>query len=266
MQIGYLNIIVSLSLFVVEEKGFFKAEGVRVQSMPVATSQLLTDGMVAGRIDVIPNANTVPILAAELQAPGKMKVFSTSDIIREAPFDAVLVKESSGLKGLADLAGKKISVHPGSAAALLRKYLGDQGIDTSAITFVPMSPQEQLSAGREGSVDAIHTLEPTVAIVLTAGGFRRLYGSIFAEMLSPSPQGASARGDEDNSSLGTGHALYEGKRRRSAHRGFWPRAYGRGYSRSEGTGGHACLHGPRAILRQGRIDPKRPVFPRLGPI
>jgi ABC-type nitrate/sulfonate/bicarbonate transport system substrate-binding protein len=140
-----------------------------------------------------PESSAVPVLAVELQSPGKMKVFSVSEITKETPFDAILVKGSSGIKGLPDLAGKKIGVYPGSTAAtLLRKYLSEKGIDVSRITFVPMPPQNHLAALREGSVDAVHAYEPTTAIALATGSVRKLYGSVYADMLSPNPQGVAA--------------------------------------------------------------------------
>ncbi|MHC4572128.1 MAG: ABC transporter substrate-binding protein [Planctomycetota bacterium] len=188
VRIGYLNIVTNLALFVAEEKGFLKDEGIEYKTIPVASSNQIVDDIVAGNLDCFTGASAVPVLAAELQSPGKLKVFSVSEITPQKPFDALLVKEDSPLKTLSDLSGRKIGVFPGSTAAnLLKKYLGDKGIDASAATFVPIPPANHLAALNEGSVDAIFAYEPTIAIALSKGGVRQLHGSVYAEMLSPNP-------------------------------------------------------------------------------
>lgn len=192
VKIGYLNIAASLPLFVAEEKGFFVEEGIEYESVPISTSNQLVDGILAGNLDLFIESSAVPVLAAEIQAPGKMKVFSVSEITSNAPFDALLVKEDSQIKTLSDFEGKKIGVFPGSTATnLLKKFLKDKGIDIDTTIFLPIPPQNHLTALMDGSVDAIHAYEPTTAIALSNGGVRKLYGSIYAEMLSPNPQGVA---------------------------------------------------------------------------
>lgn len=191
-RIGYLNITASLPLFVAEEKGFFAEEGITIKSLQTASSNQLVDGIVAGNLDAFVEASAVPVLAVELQSPGRLKVFSVSSITKEAPFDAMLVKEDSSLRNLSDLAGKKIGMFPGTTAThLLKKFLADEGIDISATTFVPIPPQNHLAALLEGSVDAVHAYEPTIAIAISRGGIRKLYPSVYAEMLDRNPQGVA---------------------------------------------------------------------------
>jgi ABC-type nitrate/sulfonate/bicarbonate transport system substrate-binding protein len=193
VRIGYLNITASLPLFIAEEKGFFSDEQLKHEAVVTATSNQLVDGIVAGNLDVFVEASAVPVLAVELQSSGRLKIFSVSSITKKAPFDALLVKEDSPIKVLADLAGRKIGVFPGStASALLKKHLLDSGVDVSGVTFVPMPPQNHLSALLEGSIDVLHAYEPTTAIALTKGGVRKLFDSVYAEMLDPNPQGVAA--------------------------------------------------------------------------
>ena len=192
-RIGYLNIAASLPLFIAEANGYFAEEGVQAETVEMATSDQLVEGIVAGDLDVLIEASAVPVLAAELQSPGTLKVFSVSSITKEAPFDTVLVREDSALANLQDLAGKTIGVFPGSTATnLLKKFLDDSGIDTANITFVPIPPENQLTALLEGSVDAVHAYEPTTAIALSHEGVRDLYGSVYAAMLDRNPQGVAA--------------------------------------------------------------------------
>lgn len=192
VRIGYLNIVASLPLFIAEEKGFFTEEGIQYEVTSFATSNQLVDAILAGNIDFFIESSAVPALAADLQSPGKLKIFSISEITPETPFDSLLTKDTSQITKLTDLAGKKIGVFPGSTATnLLKKFLKDKGIETSAIEFIPIPPQNQLTALLEGSVDALHAYEPTTAIALTKGGVKKIFGSVYAEMLSPNPQGVA---------------------------------------------------------------------------
>jgi ABC-type nitrate/sulfonate/bicarbonate transport system substrate-binding protein len=192
VRIGYLNIVASLPLFIAEEEGFFEDEGIEYEATVSATSNQLVDAILADNLDLFVESSAVPVLAVELQSPGKLKVFSVSEITENAPFDALLVKSDSVISSIRDLPGKKIGVFPGSTATnLLRKYLADQGVEVSSITFVPLPPTDHITALTRGSVDAVHAYEPTTAIATTSGGAKQIHGSVYAGMLSPNPQGVA---------------------------------------------------------------------------
>ena len=191
VRIGYLNITASLPLFIAEDQGYFSDEKINYQTFPIATSNQLVDGIIADNIDVFIESSAVPVLAVQSQAPGRLKVFSVSAITKKAPFDAILVKDGSPIASLQELARKKIGVFPGSTATtLLKKYFSDSGIDVSGITFVPIPPQNQITSLLAGNVDALHAYEPTIAIGMEKG-LHRLYGSVYADMLEPNPQGVA---------------------------------------------------------------------------
>lgn len=150
------------------------------------------DGIIAGTLDAFVEASAVPVLAVELQAPGRLKVFSVSSITQEHPFDSILIPANSSIKTVQNLAEKKIGVFPGSTATtLLKSFLSKEGVDVSKITFVPLPPQNHLTALLEGSVDAVHAYEPTIAIALSRNDVKQLYGSVYAAMLDRNPQGVA---------------------------------------------------------------------------
>jgi len=217
VKIGYLNIVASLPLFVAEEKGFLKEEGVEFKSLPIGTSNQLVDGLLSKNLDCFIEASAVPVFAVELQSPDKIKIFSVSEITPQAPFDALLVKDASLIKVIADLAGKKVGVFPGSTAThLLKKHLSDKSVDVSKTTFIPVPPPNMLAALVEGSIDALHAYEPTTAIAMSKGGVRQISGSVYAEMLSPNPQGVAAV----STAFLTAHPLVAKKLIRALERGM----------------------------------------------
>lgn len=192
VRIGYLNIVASLPLFIADERGLLREQGVEYELIPFATSNQLVDAIVARNIDCFVESSAVPVLAAELRSPGHMRIFAASEITESAPFDAIIVSSSSPIRELSDLSGKNVGVFPGSTATkLLQAFLRAKGIDPDAVTFSPIPPQNQLAALSEGAITALHAYEPTTAIALAKGDFRRIYGSVYAEMLSPNPQGVA---------------------------------------------------------------------------
>lgn len=188
VRIGYLDLVTSLPLFVAQGRGFFAEQGVDYKITSVASSNKIVEDIVSGDLDCFIGASAVPALAAELRSPGRLKVFAVSEITADKPFDALLVKKDSPIRTLSDLSGRKVAVFPGTTAkSLLSKYLGDKGVNVSAITFVPMPPANHLDALMASAVDVIYAYEPTIAIALSSGTVKKLHGSVYADMLSPNP-------------------------------------------------------------------------------
>jgi ABC-type nitrate/sulfonate/bicarbonate transport system substrate-binding protein len=142
VRIGYLNIVASLPLFIADEKGLLRQQGVQYELIPFATSNQLVDAIVAHNIDCFVESSAVPVLAAELRAPGYMKIFAASEITESAPFDAIIVSNSSPIRDLSGLDGKNVGVFPGSTATkLLQAFLREKGIASDTVTFSPIPPK-----------------------------------------------------------------------------------------------------------------------------
>jgi NitT/TauT family transport system substrate-binding protein len=193
VRIGYLNVIESLPLFIAEEKGFFSSEGIQIETKWMTTSDQLVNGVLGGDLDFLVESPAVPVLSAEIQSPGMLKVFSVSEITQDAPFDSILVREDSWRSNISDVAYSRIGVSTDpTAEKLLKNYLRTQDIDVSYIIFVPMSSSNYFTALMSGSVDAIHAYEPATTILTTGHFAKKIHGSIYAEILSPNPQGVGA--------------------------------------------------------------------------
>ena len=192
VKMGYLPILAAMPLYIAKENNYFSEQGVKIETLQLQSSNQLLDALVRGDLDIVVGFSSVPVFTAETIDPGKIKIFSASDITLESPFDSLLVKMDSSLASLEDLEGKKIGVFPGSTATnLLKKFFTDKGLDASKIEFVQVVPANQLPALYQGSIDALHTYEPTTSIALQGGNAKRLYGSIYAEQLNHNPMGVS---------------------------------------------------------------------------
>ena len=191
VKIGYLKISASLPAFVIQEQKYFENEGIEYELTPFQTSNQLVDALAANQIDIIVECSAVPVLASESKNPEKIKIFAYSDISLERPFDAIISNNDS-IKELNDLEGKKIGVFPGSTAqTLLEAFLKSKEINTSGISYIPITPSNMIDSLESGYIDALHTYEPTTSIALNTGKFHEVFGTVYGHMQSPNPQGVA---------------------------------------------------------------------------
>ncbi len=145
--------------------------------------------MVRGDID-IGMISFIPFFTIEQKEPGKLKIYNTSAMTNEHPFDRIIVKNDSPITEVKQLIGKKIGVFPGTSATNLAKdYLKKQGIDITTVEFVQMPPQNQLPALESSAIDALFAYEPALTIALTNGA-RAISPDIFAALVDGNPVGA----------------------------------------------------------------------------
>ncbi len=193
VKIGNIPIMLSkLPLEIAQQKGFFKDVGITVQVTELASSNLVSDALLRGDVDITPEISILPFITAEIIDQGKAKIFSVTDLaITDAPFDSIIAKSDSKINNLNDLQGKKIGVFPGTTATNILKLLfKEKGLDSSTIQFIQLPPAQQLTALSAGSIDALHAYEPTVSIALVDNKMKRVYGAVYAERLNHSPIGA----------------------------------------------------------------------------
>ena len=192
MRVAYLQIIPSLPVFIAQEQGLFDQENLRLKSIAVGSSNDLVNTMVAGQADILPATSLVPIIHLEIQSPGRVRIFSHSRMNEANALDKIIVRDSSPLRTVENLQGKKVGVFPGTAPShMLSAFFKKHGVDPSRVTMLQLPPQAQLSSLESGAVDALFAYEPVTTTALVHGGYRQLFGSVYADLLNPCPIGAS---------------------------------------------------------------------------
>ena len=192
VRIAYPPIIPSLPLFVAEDQHLFEKQNLKVEMLSLSSSNDLVNALVAGQADMLPAVSLIPIVHLEIQHPGKVRVFSHSRMNENNALDKIVVKENSGLHNLQDLQGRKIGVFPGTAPQkMLITFLKKHGVNTDTISFVQLAPQAQISSLESGAVDVLYSYEPVTTTALVHGGYRVLFGSVYADLLNPCPIGVS---------------------------------------------------------------------------
>jgi len=223
VRIAYLQIIPSLPVFIAQEQRLFDKENLRLKAIALGSSNDLVNAMVAGQADILPATSLVPIIHLEIHSPGRVRIFSHSRMNDSNALDKIIVKEASPIHAVEGLRGKKIGVFPGTAPShMLSAFFKKHGVDPATISMVQLPPQAQISSLASGAVDALFAYEPVTTTALVHGGYRQLFGSVYADLLNPCPIGASviSREFERNhpqSAAGAVRALQHGVDYMAAH-------------------------------------------------
>jgi len=152
------------ALFVAKEKGMFKSRGLDVELQSIEGVGDRKQALAAGKIQGMAASLDVSV-SAVAELPLKFVwAFDSS-----AGADGLLVKPE--IKSLADLKGKQVAYHKGSASHLFLAALLDKaGMKESDIVSVDMKASEAAAAFMAGKVDAAITWEPHLSKAAKAGG------------------------------------------------------------------------------------------------
>ncbi len=192
VRMAYPPIVASLPMFIAEDQHLFHKHGVQLAKTVFESSNDMINSLVADQTDVLPAVSLIPIINLEIQYPGRVRLFSHSRMRPENAFDSIIVRSESPVASLDDLRGKKIGVFPGTSAAnMLKAFLRKKGIDPNTITTIPLAPGVQLASLSSGAIDALFSYEPITTAAFKQPGYRRIFSSVYADLLNPCPIGAS---------------------------------------------------------------------------
>jgi len=192
VRIAYPEIVASLPMFIAQERGLFSRAGIEPTVARFNNSNDMVSALVAQRLDVLPAVSLVPILHLEAQFPGTVRLFSHSRMRSENAFDSIIVKRGSSIHSLRDLQEKRMGVFPGTSAInMLKAFLEKHGVNPAQVTFIQLTPPNQMSSLESGAIDALFSYEPVTTVALQGKSHKRLFGSVYADLLSPCPIGAS---------------------------------------------------------------------------
>jgi sulfonate transport system substrate-binding protein len=152
---------------IANQRGVFEktlvAKGIKVEWVgPFPNHAPSIQAVVGGSADFGFWGSTTPALAAMLA--GSPIVFNAFDVY--APRStAIIVKKSSGINSVADLAGRKVAVNrSGLGEFLLIAALEKNHVERSKVEFVYLNPPDAAPAFAQGVVDAWSMWSPAVDI------------------------------------------------------------------------------------------------------
>ncbi|KAB2345274.1 ABC transporter substrate-binding protein [Actinomadura rudentiformis] len=161
LNIGALPIPYSAPVYLAQQKGFFKEEGLTVKTEVFAGGAAALPKLLGGNIDVMVSNH---VTAISTTAKGnKLRILAEIDlgVEKELP---VLVAKDSPIRTPADLKGKKIALNTlrNLGELTVTSALATAGVDVKKddVQFVEMPFPGMVAALEKKSVDAIWVAEP----------------------------------------------------------------------------------------------------------
>ncbi|MEU4248199.1 ABC transporter substrate-binding protein [Amycolatopsis sp. NPDC026612] len=172
IRVAILTTVDLAPLWLAQEGGYFKAEGLDVQTDVGASGQDTLTRMASGQDDIALSTYTLFFLA---KSSGAADVKLVTDGTSASPrSNEVVTVPNSPVKTVNDLDGKRIAISSKNAASdvLTRSVMRDHGIDPGRVQWVAMPLPDMSTALAQGRVDAAYQPEPFLTqAAKTAGAY-----------------------------------------------------------------------------------------------
>jgi NitT/TauT family transport system substrate-binding protein len=190
VKIGYSRLRISLPVFVAQEKGLFKKNGLEVELEMFDTAQPLMDALCGGKLDVA--GYTAFPISFSAQFRSKKELYYTTVLMEDDahPISMFVVRKDSPIKTVGDLRGRNIGILPTFAYKVwLELLLQKNGIGPDEVTIQQVAPAMTASALESKTVDAMFTNDPAVTTCVRKGIGRILFSEAMVPkyMWSPFP-------------------------------------------------------------------------------
>ncbi|MFK4639433.1 ABC transporter substrate-binding protein [Paenarthrobacter histidinolovorans] len=172
IQVGIIPIVDVAPIYLGQEQGFFKDEGLALELVPAQGGAAIVPAVTSGTMD-FGFSNISSMLLAKLRGLDvKIVSAGASSTGQEGKdFGAILVKKDSAISSGADLAGKTVAVNTLNNIndTTVRASIRKAGGDPSAVKFVELAFPDMQAALERGQVDAIQVVEPFLTTGTGAG-------------------------------------------------------------------------------------------------
>lgn len=166
VRLGMLPIVTQAPVFLGQELGYFKDEGLEIKTRMFQGGPEITAAVISGDIDY-GYANTVsPLLAFAQGAP--LRIVANSENADDSIVDGILVKKGSPISRFKDLEGKRVAVNAlkGILELVTREGVRLDGGNPDKVIFVE-APFPQMGALLgDGQVDAVVNVEPFITMMV----------------------------------------------------------------------------------------------------
>lgn len=170
LRVALLPILDSLPYFVAEQQGYFEAEGVQAEIVPVASGLERDQLMQAGEIDGM--LTELPVVANFNKAgPAVQILISARKAYADAPLFRVLAAPESGITAPADLAGVPIGIAENTIIEYVtERLLEERGLTPEDIVgqSIPAIP-ERFQLLMEGQIEAATLPDPLAQSAIEQG-------------------------------------------------------------------------------------------------
>src|SRR5262245_5965417 len=171
IRLGVLPFSESLAAIVADKQGFFKEEGLEVETSKFESGAIAVPVLQSGRMDIV-LSNTVATFQAIEQGLDAV-VLAPGAVVRASPPDtttALIVRKGS-IKSMKDLEGKRIAVNVINSSAWLHMVaaLDKHGVDWTKVRFTEVPFPQMNDPLLNGQLDAVGQVEPFRSALMASG-------------------------------------------------------------------------------------------------
>jgi NitT/TauT family transport system substrate-binding protein len=187
-KLGYMKIVDNAALFVVMEKGFFKAEGLEIETLPLAGGAPIINGVVSGDLQ-FGWTNVISLYQARTEGfDFKLVAGGATNVKAKNESHAIQVAKASPIKTAKDLEGKTVAVNTlnNIVHLMAMAWIDKNGGSSTKVKFVEVPFPQMEATLSAGKVDAISVHEPFATAALEKGGARVLaqpWGEVLPKFL-----------------------------------------------------------------------------------
>ncbi|MFJ7217791.1 ABC transporter substrate-binding protein [Amycolatopsis sp. NPDC098790] len=160
IKVAILPTVDTAPLWLAQDAGYFKAEGLEVESIVAASGQAAMTKVVSGETDIA-ISSYMPFFVAK--ATGTADLELVADATSVSPKSvAIVTVPNSPVKTVTDLANKRIAMTAKNTASdlLAKSLMKDHGVDYNKVNWVQMPFPNVAAALQQGNVDAALLPEP----------------------------------------------------------------------------------------------------------
>jgi NitT/TauT family transport system substrate-binding protein len=162
IRVGLLPVVDVGPFYLAVENGYFKAEGLDVAPVVMASGAAGINGIISGDLDISMGSYPAALLAQSKKA-ADLKIIA--EALAAKPGHLVLgASPKSPVKNIRDVAGRKVAITAKNTMCDLapKAVLESQSVDSSKIQWVEMSFPDMIPAMQRGEVDAACLVEPWI--------------------------------------------------------------------------------------------------------
>jgi len=187
-KLGYMKIVDNASMFMAMEKGFFKAEGLELETVPLAGGAPIINGVTSGDLQ-FGWSNVISLYQAHVEGfDFKLIAGGATNVKTKNESHSIQVTKNSTIKTAKDLEGKTIAVNTlnNIVHLMAMAWIDKNGGGSSKVKFVELPFPQMEVALSTGKVDAISIHEPFATAAIEKGNTRLLaqpWGDVLPKFL-----------------------------------------------------------------------------------
>jgi NitT/TauT family transport system substrate-binding protein len=164
-KLGYMKIVDSAAMFMAMEKGFFKAEGLEIEPVPMAGGAVIVQGVTSGDLQ-FGWTNVISLYQAAVEGfDFKLIAGGATNVRGSNETHAIEVLKDAHIRGPKDLQGKTVAVNTlnNIVHVMAMAWVDKYGGNSTKVKFVEIPFPQMEPALIAGKIDAISVQEPFAA-------------------------------------------------------------------------------------------------------